>query len=58
MKVKEAIEILKQMDPNKEVQLKFDGTHSSNRHGDPDYSDCPPGSTCPCESQSERFGNR
>jgi hypothetical protein len=51
MKVREAIEILRQMNPDKEVKLVFG-------HGNEvrDYSDCQPGSTTPGESQEERFG--
>ena len=51
MKVREAIEILRQMNPDKEVKLTFGGSDRVR-----DYSDCPPGSTTPGESQEERFG--
>ena len=51
MKVREAIEILRQMNPDKEVNLTFGGGDRVR-----DYSDCQPGSSIPGESQEERFG--
>lgn len=51
MKVREAIEILRQMNPDREVKLTFGESESRS-----DYSDCQPGSSTPGESQSERFG--
>jgi hypothetical protein len=54
MKVREAIEILRQMNPDKEVKLVFGSECSGNRDY---YDDCQPGSNIPGESQEERFGN-
>jgi hypothetical protein len=52
MKVREAIEILRQMNPDKEVKLTFGRGNEVH-----DYSDCQPGSSIPGESQEERFGS-
>lgn len=65
MKVKEALEVLRQMDPNKEVHLHFtdDGHTKDISHGTWYPGDSRiDGTDHPCggryETQAERFGSR